>query len=79
MENTLAQINNLLQTTKSGLKGKNLAPPSNALILSIGQGKWKKRKAAPKGNWKNKAQSESSSNWPKAKSNPDILAVNDPK
>ena len=61
-ETTLAQLHNLLQTTKSGLKEMSSTPPINATILAIDKGKWKKRKDAPKSNWKKKVHAGSSRN-----------------
>ena len=52
-ETKLAQLQNLLQTTKIGMKGKIVASTlAAAPVLAIGQGKWKKRKGPLKNNWK---------------------------
>ena len=63
------------------MNGKNqtLTTIASAPILTIGKGKGKKRKVAPKANWKNKAQARSLSNGPKAKANSEIPIVSDPK
>ena len=53
------QLQSLLRTAKSGLKGKSIASTLvvvAAPVLSIGQGKGEKRKAPSKQNKKGKSQ-----------------------
>ena len=48
-EVTLSKLQGLLRTTESGLKGKSVVTtPNTAPVLTIGQGKGKKRKTPSK-------------------------------
>ena len=80
-EVTLSQLQSLLRTAKSRLKGKYIesTPTTATPILAIKQGKWKKRKAPPKQNWKGKYKNGSSSNGSKGNTNYDAPPASDPK
>lgn len=80
-EATLSQLQSLMRTAKSGMKGKSFAstPAATAPLLAIGKGKGKKRKAPPKQNWKGKYQVGSSNNGSKVKSGSKASPAFDPK
>ena len=44
-EMTLTELHNLLQNDESRMKKNHASAATNALVLAIGSGKWKKRKA----------------------------------
>ena len=70
-EVTWSKIQGLLRTAETGLKGKSIEstpPTATALVMAIGQGKGKKRRAPSKQSWKGKSHDVSSSSGPKEKS-----------
>ncbi|XP_023746542.1 uncharacterized protein LOC111894688 [Lactuca sativa] len=77
-EVTLSKLQGLLRLAESGLKGKCVEPTPTAdvPIMAIGQGKWKKRKAPSKQNWKGNSHDGPSSNGPKGKTNSSPPASN---